>query len=172
MAMVSFLNQTVSMELSDDVASLPKKIDIALEEDMESTDTGDEFDADADNRSSAASEDWETSEQYKSLESMGLLMFRPRILVPVHEFMEDEFEQTPMRPVRKCDGLPVKISASASLSRGRKDKTRVGEDPLKKRPLYAHDCALLHNELKPVRMTINDFLLEDSFGDFLRNVIS
>jgi len=160
------------MARCEDVTTiLAEQKGVTLED--ESTDTGDEFDVESAIRSSDESDEGEALE--RTLESMGLVMRRPHVLSPILEFNENDngVDWTVVQNLYDSNHqFPVKVSASRNLRQGRKEKFRASKEPLKKRPLYDNngDGALIHAEGEPVTIPVNRFLLEDSFGDFLRNL--
>jgi hypothetical protein len=160
----------MSMARCEDVITiLAEQKGVTLED--ESTDTGDEFDVESASRSSDESDEGEALE--RTLESMGLVMRRPHVLSPIFEFNENEdgVDWTLVQNFYDSNHqFPVKVCAPSNLRQGRKEKFRASKEPLKKRPLYADCGALIHDELEPVTIPVSRFLLEDSFGDFLRNL--
>jgi hypothetical protein len=106
-----------------------------------------------------------------TLETLRLVLRRPSFLEPINETVEASIADIASSSQNSDLWLPAKVSASPVVLKGRKCKTPSTDDPIKKRPLFRDALPDSVDEFEPMKMQVNSFFQEDSFGSAIRQIL-
>jgi hypothetical protein len=120
-------------------------------------------------------EEGHVASTYNTLESMNLLSPLCLHLEPIREIADEDVDESDPFSFLSEHPYVMKVTASAAMPPSRKTKGKIASkpsaEPLKKRPLFSDELQFMDDEFEPVSIQITPFLLEDTFGKFMRSII-